>query len=877
MSFTKYLNGIRPKKNALLSVLNDAKSFKARGSDLLRCRRNSLSALVSECVLKGETLLTAKRKIQNGTGLLTVIALFFLVFAGCQSPGTVSFYNPKPLNLPAPVREDPENSLNQNSNVMRGQSVSPSGYNTLTQYNNTALSGSVSSVPAAPASVYNTPSGYAAETVPAPSAVAAPISSVVPAVSAAPSSVAAPMSSAVPAVSAAPSAVAAPMSSAIPAVSAAPSSVAAPMSSAVPAVSAAPSSVAAPMSSVVPAVSATPSSVAAPMSSAVPAVSAAPSSVAAPMPSVVPAFPVYPSSIAGTVPATPPVSTTAINTKYSGTAAANNSYGSGSGTSSVSGPGTKVALVSESGQTVPPASNDLPRFARNSYDNSLENLDAKRKAPGTGTSNFAEPNRQSLTDKVQVEKELEEKYQAWLKSKQTEKQVKGQSFLDPLSDDRAVFDDPNSPFARKTKGENDKRFVREITAADLSMMSEVSSRKELLDWEKDEKTSSVDWSKYSASTLWSKWKDFAGMSPNEKEANVIMKEATEEHGRFEDDKDKKHLTKAADLYEKAGRRWPDSILEEDALFYSGECSFFAENYPRAMRCYKQLVTKYTNSVLKKQAVERLYYIGCYWVKCSEEDHSIVNISDKTKPSFSSFSGAKKAFEAVYLNDTSDNGRAPDALFALGNAYMRRACVQGDASYESAARYYRQLYEFYPASKHTEKAYQLAIIALHKSYRGPSYDSRTLKQAVEIAKAAQGAGKGDQKLIQEELESIRGEQATQMMFRGKYYEKRGNYASARAYYNRLARDFPEHDLSQEAAKRYAEIKDRPAEEDQYAWIRPVLPFIPKSDNVYYEDHPEKQVQEAIVNSEKGKISPAETPGDKFSDLDKSKPENKKKLF
>lgn len=767
-----------------------------------------------------------------------LMSLLLLSLFGCQSPGTVSFYNHKPLILPAPAQDDPMNSSYPDQNkIVRGQTAG-SAYD-FPRIENSIASLPVNSAPSINTGGISTASSYTA-TNNTPYNTNAnqtnnnnsaynnvnPISQINPNSG---------YSSEGGKVTAVPAVAPYPMIS-VPSETSAPAAVA--------------PAVAAPIAAAPAAVAPT---------------AAAPTAAA-------------PTAVA-------PVSSVTSSGMSTPASGLNNSYGS----PSTAQPGVQIALnnLNNNGTvTTPPLQNNLPQFARNSYDKSLENVETNTQGQivqksSPSASSRPEPKRQSLTDKVQVEKELETKYQQWLKSQKTaqkEKKAKSNNYLEPLSDDRAVFTDPNSPFARKAQSGKDKRFVREITAADLSMMSDVSSKKELLDWEKEE-APPVDWSKYSAKTLWSKWRDFAGMSPNEKEATVVMREAAAEHAKYEDDKNKKHLTKASDLYEKAGRRWPDSVLEEDALFYAGECCFFSENYPRAMRCYKQLVSKYANSVLKKQAIERLYYIGCYWVKCSEEtSFSIVNLTDEKKPAFSSFAGAKKAFEAVYLNDTSDNGRAPDALFALANAYMRRAANPGDASYESAARYYRQLYEFYPASKHTEKAYQLAIIALHKSYRGPSYDSRSLKQATEIAKAAQNAGKGDQKLIQEELDNIKGEQAAQMMFRGKYYEKRGNYASARAYYNRLVRDFPDHELSQDAAKRYAEIKDRPAEVDQYAWIRPIMPFIPKNDNVYYEDHPENQVRAAIVQMESLKKNALDqSPTEKFSDLDKTKSENNKKLY
>ncbi len=59
---------------------------------------------------------------------------------------------------------------------------------------------------------------------------------------------------------------------------------------------------------------------------------------------------------------------------------------------------------------------------------------------------------------------------------------------------------------------------------------------------------------------------------------------------------------------------------------------------------------------------------------------------------------------------------------------------------------------------------------------------------------------------------------------------------RAYYNRLVRDFPNSYYATEAARSYETIAEKPAEADQFAWIRPVAPFLPKSKNQYFEEAP-----------------------------------------
>lgn len=502
-----------------------------------------------------------------------------------------------------------------------------------------------------------------------------------------------------------------------------------------------------------------------------------------------------------------------------------------------------------------PQAVEFPEFAKNAYE-ALEKDETRPESetaldPRTGKA-IPERSRESLTAKEQAEKELESNYRRWVAEQKmaAKENSKLPRYLQPLTDDREVFDNPNGPFARKMQDESEKEhtFIRQITAADLNMMSDVSSTDELMEWEK-EQDGTTDWSKYSASALYNKWRDFLGMGPNEKEAVAIMKKACEAQMEFEKTKERKKLKAAAELYEKASKKWPDSILEEDALFYAAECRYFNHEYTKALTLYKAMVTKYSNSVLKREATERLYWLGCYWLQCNEQDPVFINLTDGERPRFSDFAGAKKAFETIFLNDFSNQGRAPDALFALANGYMRRGVQQGDASFESAARYYQQLYEFYPASDHVDKAYQLAMLALYMSYRGPQYDATPLKKAGEIAAAAQKAGRGDPDVLADQLRLIRKEQARYLLVRGEYYERQEIYASARSYYNRLVNEYPESEFAQQAASRYEAIRNNPAEVDQFALVRPVLPFLPKSKNKYYEERPTETLESLASGTER----------------------------
>ena len=49
-----------------------------------------------------------------------------------------------------------------------------------------------------------------------------------------------------------------------------------------------------------------------------------------------------------------------------------------------------------------------------------------------------------------------------------------------------------------------------------------------------------------------------------------------------------------------------------------------------------------------------------------------------------------------------------------------------------------------------------------------------------------------------------------------------------------------DYASRAAQAYENIESKPAEADQLAWIRPVAPFLPKSQSEYFEEEPDDRI-------------------------------------
>ena len=504
------------------------------------------------------------------------------------------------------------------------------------------------------------------------------------------------------------------------------------------------------------------------------------------------------------------------------------------------------------GYEAPPESSELTGVANNATvpDPSGEYVPLDPKE-----SFSLEPKRQSISEREAEEKERQKKYNEWRKSrKKPNADSKTPRYLQPIQDDKEEI------FAREeTLDEDDKSFMRTITVDELAAMQDDEQyNRDLYYWEEETPTP-VDWSKYALSidTI----RAWFGMGPNEKAALEYMRQACLKQKEYEKTREPSCLKEAALLYEKAADRWPGpalrpdltkknpfqapksgTLIEEDGLFFAGECWFFYKDFSRALSCYRALVQTYNASIYKDTATKRLFFIGNYWMKLSEESVSTTaRITDKDK-TLTLFSHAQKAYEAIFLNDVSDAGLAPEALFALANGYMRRGVKQGDGSFENAAFYYRQIYENYPGHKRAEDASRLAMIAYHRSYLGPHYDDQPLEEARRLAEAIIKSGRGNLDVAYEELQNIKDEQAKRLLILGDYYERRGSYASARSCYNRLVKEFPNSGYATDAAVAYNAIETKPAEVDQLKWVRPIAPFLPKMTNEFYEERPDARLSE-----------------------------------
>jgi len=68
-------------------------------------------------------------------------------------------------------------------------------------------------------------------------------------------------------------------------------------------------------------------------------------------------------------------------------------------------------------------------------------------------------------------------------------------------------------------------------------------------------------------------------------------------------------------YRFAYKRWPDSPLEEEAIYKCAESEFFDDHYMKADDEYGLLVKKFNSTQYLSMVVIRRFAIGRYWEQC----------------------------------------------------------------------------------------------------------------------------------------------------------------------------------------------------------------------------------------------------------------------
>ncbi|MBN2477481.1 MAG: outer membrane protein assembly factor BamD [Pirellulales bacterium] len=328
--------------------------------------------------------------------------------------------------------------------------------------------------------------------------------------------------------------------------------------------------------------------------------------------------------------------------------------------------------------------------------------------------------------------------------------------------------------------------------------------------------SGFQWSDLAPENIAAGVKKAAGYGPNEALARAKLDEGKR---LFE----QKQYAEAVKRFETAASRWPDSVLEEDALFLLGESHFFADRYPKAQDTYENLLKKYANSRHLDTVGKRLFAIGQYWEQRHEaEPHWPItpNLTDKERPLFDTFGNALKAYETLRLNDPT-GPLADDSIMATANAYFRKG------RFEDAAFHYDILRKEYPKSEHQAKAHLLGLRSKLKVYQGAAYDKTPLREADQIAEQAMAQFRRELGPEQARLAATRNEVQEEMAQRdglmGQFYEKKKQFGAARFYYQSILDEYPTTQQAERARARLDAIRDEPDNPPKrFGWLTDLFP-------------------------------------------------------
>lgn len=450
----------------------------------------------------------------------------------------------------------------------------------------------------------------------------------------------------------------------------------------------------------------------------------------------------------------------------------------------------------------------------------------------------------SLSDSEQKSKDAkrEAKYQKMLESSAQKNPNK--PWLNPLPHPYGLFSYREISPTMGLGGEFDENMFDPITGKPQAEI-------ELYEWEKSN-DKSFDWTKFDPVNMVSNIRTWMGMGPDEKKAAALMESGYAIMRSNQDFKNKEKNIDAAKFFEKAAVRWPDSVLEEDALFLAGECYYFSDVYAPAMKNYSKLAMKHRSTKHMDTSMMRLFRIGRYWERCAEQGVSFVNFRDKTRPKVDTFGHMKKTYEAIFTCDPM--GPFGDkAVMALAGAYMRKGQNQGDSQYVEAAALYAALPDINAKSEYLLEAKKFELYAKSMAYVGAEYDSKALDESLRLAESTirqYGSELGEEKEnILDLQEALTSQKADRLYQSGIFYEKKKMYSTARYHYERLMSDHPASPRYAEVQQRHAKIQNLEDMDDNIKWLRNALTF-PKK-RIPSDTQPitgQEQIQISTSNSE-----------------------------
>jgi TolA-binding protein len=331
-------------------------------------------------------------------------------------------------------------------------------------------------------------------------------------------------------------------------------------------------------------------------------------------------------------------------------------------------------------------------------------------------------------------------------------------------------------------------------------------------------------------------KSLAGQGVDQERAKQIYAEADrifQAAGQLDGPARQQKFTEAAGTYANAAARWPESGLEQDAMFMVGESYYFADNYVDAEEAYEILVKKYPSSKHLDRSIGHRYLMAQYWLQRSKDDAEAfysVNMTDDSKPWRDTHGHGIRVLDRIRLDDPT-SPLADDATLMIANTLFARG------KYVEADQYYSDLRRTFPSSEHQFDAHFLGLKAKLEMYQGPQYSGAPLDDAeqlvTQLRRQFPRQTEEKREVIDRAYAEVRMKKAEREWNDGRYFDYRGEYGSSRHYYELIIREYPGTPHADMARERLAEIAHQPDKPpSQFDWFvrifQPEDQALPKPD-------------------------------------------------
>jgi outer membrane protein assembly factor BamD (BamD/ComL family) len=285
------------------------------------------------------------------------------------------------------------------------------------------------------------------------------------------------------------------------------------------------------------------------------------------------------------------------------------------------------------------------------------------------------------------------------------------------------------------------------------------------------------------------------------------------------DAHQQYFEDAANQFRLASASWPDSQIEEDALYFEGESFFFSDRYVQSNRSFEKLVANYSGTHYLDLAEQRRYAIAVYWLQLAEKS-GMPNLTDPKRPKTGLAGEARRVLHRIRIDDPTGK-LADDATLALGKAFMQAK------RYYEAADTFEDLRRKYPGSKHQFTAHMLELEARLNGYQGKDYDDTPLRKADDLMKTIVRQFPQESRTqltyLEKQASQIQNQIAERDYTMAQYFEGRGENRAAKIYYEKVAQKFQDTELGKTVEQQITKVAAKPPKPEQHAkWLVDIFP-------------------------------------------------------